>query len=249
MPFVQHFMRAFRAVPNFSIKAALFKISGLLCCTSEKKYGIHQYCTHYYAYGPIFKEIFMSASAASSLAVRLGPSPLPRGLAFWIAGPAFCTAAWYIHIYNHVFGSILLGLSAFVNFFCFVQGLNAVRRAAARWLTIRKTIKLQLCPDTVYYQAGFIAADTARGILVCNGRAADYRSISKIICKSTWQAQKLELYGCGRLPLILGFSDRDTLFAAGKRLCADICLITGSTPEYTIQDMLAVRADEPPRSN
>ena len=178
-------------------------------------------------------------SPAALFASRMGTNPLWGGLAFWGAGILFCLIAWQVHKVNHTAGSILLGLSTFVNIFCFMQGLNRLRRAAARMSTIYRAARMGLSADTVYSRAGYVVTDDTRGYLVCNGHIADYRSITKIICKSTWLAHKLELYGCGRMPLIVGFPDRQTLFVAGEKLCTSIRMLTGSKPEYIIHDELA----------
>jgi|GEM_PF-6371841 len=190
-----------------------------------------------------------TAFPSTLLAARLGPNPLPTGLAFWLFGVGFCLAAWQIHKVSHVTGSILLGLSTFVNFFCFVRGLNFIRRAVSRYRTIRKTEQLGLSIEKVYYRGGFIVIDDERGCLVCNGRAADYRTITKITCTSTWLLQKLELYGCGRMPIVAGFADRETLFAVSRNLRAAIRSLTGKEPEYGVVDEIAPQAPHPSTSD
>lgn len=188
--------------------------------------------------------IMMSHTARVKLARQLGPSPMPAALAYWVVGLGFCLAAWQIDKMDHVIGSIMLGLSTFVNLFCFMQGVNRMRRALARSLTLYRAAFLDLNPEHVCHEAGFIVMDGRRGMLVCNGRVASYADITRIVCVSTWLANKIELYGRTRFPLILGFRDRDSLLEHGRALRADIARARGTEPEFVLKDERAT-ADTP----
>ena len=178
----------------------------------------------------------MSHAARVQLARQLGPSPMPAALAYWAVGLGFCLVAWQVDKIDHVIGSIMLGLSTFVNLFCFMQGVNRMRRALARSLTLYRAAFLDLNPEHVCHEAGFIVMDGQRGMLVCNGRVARYADITRVVCASTWLANKIELYGRSRFPLILGFADKDSLLEHCRTLRADITQARGAEPDFVLKD-------------
>lgn len=178
----------------------------------------------------------MPHAARVNLARQLGPSPMPAALAYWATGLGFCFAAWKIDQHDHVIGSIMLGLSTFVNLFCFMQGVNRMRRALARSLTLYRAAFLNLNPEHVCHEAGFIVMDNQRGILVCNGRVARYADITRVVCASTWLANKIELHGRTRFPLILGFMDRDSMLEHCRALREGITHARGAEPEFILKD-------------
>ena len=176
----------------------------------------------------------MPRAARIQLARQLGPSPMPAALAYWAVGLGFCLAAWQIDKMDHVIGSIMLGLSTFVNLFCFMQGVNRMRRALARSLTLYRAAWLDLNPEHVSHEAGFIVIDGRRGMLICNGRVARYADITRVVCASTWLANKIELYGRSRFPLILGFADNASLLEHCRALRDDITRARGAEPEFVL---------------
>ncbi len=178
----------------------------------------------------------MPRAARVHLARRLGPSPMPAALAYWATGLGFCLAAWKIDQIDHVTGSIMLGLSTFINLFCFMQGVNRMRRALARSLTLYRAAFLNLTPEHVCHEAGFIVMDGRRGILICNGRVMHYADITRVVCTSTWLANKIELHGRTRFPLVLGFMNRDSMLEHCHALREAIAHARGSDPEFVLKD-------------
>ncbi len=134
----------------------------------------------------------------------------------------FCLLAWHVHEANHVAGSILMGLSIFVNLFCFLLGLNHVRRAWARWRTLVRSQKMLLAPEMTAYGASFLVSDLSRGILVCDGHLVRFCDITHSESASTGLAHRLILHGCKPDPIVIGFPDRQSLLSSGEQLRAAI---------------------------
>ena len=177
-----------------------------------------------------------AVSETRPLAERLGRDPFPHALKFWAIGVGFCFAALEVNEHDAVWGPIMMGLATFVNFFCFVQGVNHAKRAIARWRTLYKAHKLKLSPDTVYNAAGFIVIDLTRGYLICNGRVADFKKVTRLVCKSNFMVHKIDLLGPWRIPITIGFVNSQTLFTAADALRDSIRAITGQDPEFEYAD-------------
>ena len=107
-------------------------------------------------------------------------------------------------------------------------------RALARSLTLYRAAWLDLNPEHVSHEAGFIVMDGRRGMLICNGRVARYADITRVVCASTWLANKIELYGRSRFPLILGFADNASLLEHCRALRDDITRARGAEPEFVL---------------
>ncbi len=171
----------------------------------------------------------------------LGKTPFWSGLCFWLTGLIFCLFAWELNKFFPTHGPIVLGLSSFVNMFCFFQGLNKMRRAGARALTLFRAWRQNLVPGWGWGDAGFMLVDDRQGFFVGNGTLVDFRQITKITCYSTALSHRLQffLYSKNPLrPLEIGVKDHAALLCAAQRLREAIISYTHKELDVLVIDTL-----------
>lgn len=164
----------------------------------------------------------------------LGPSPVWRGLAFWLSGVLYCFVAWHVHAASPMIGLGLMGMSPMVTMYCFFNGLSRLKRSWLYWRTIKTATRLALDPVWGSGLAGFFLVDEKRGICVANGKSLDFSHVTELECRSTHMAHRLFIRaeaGAGTAPLEIGFGSEQALHVAALRFHS---ILSARNPGTTI---------------
>lgn len=167
----------------------------------------------------------------------LGPNPLWTGLQYWGFTVLMAAMAWEGAVRFPRAGLVLIGITPFVNLYCFFRGLTAMGQALRRLGTVRAARRLGLRPDWGCSSGGFMLLDEEQGLWAGNGKGGTLAGLGRLVRHTDGQAHYLEFWpqGAERPLARVGFGSEAELEEVALRVEAAVRR-AGGAPEMARVD-------------